>query len=153
MKHILILLSVILMALSASAQSDKEQINKVMDAWHRAAAVADEEAFFGTMTTDGVYVGTDKTEKWTRDEMREWAKAYFAKESAWDFTAVSRDVYFSQDGQTAWLHEKLDTWMGICKGTGILLKQNGQWKIALYDLSVTVDNDKLDQFLKLTNEN
>lgn len=132
------------------AQSPVDQVNKFMDNWHKAAATADEEVFFGSMTEDGIYLGTDKTEKWTRDEMAKWADEYFQRESAWSFTAIERDVYFSADGKTAWLNEKLDTWMGICKGTAILVSQDNGWKIALYDLSVTIDNDKIDDFLKLT---
>ncbi len=123
-----------------------------MDGWHKAAATADEELFFGSMTDEGIYLGTDKTEKWTRDEMREWSKEYFDRESAWAFTTISRDVYLSEDANTVWFNEKLDTWMGVCKGTGVLVKQNGEWKIALYDLSVAVDNDKIQQFIELTKE-
>jgi len=134
------------------AQSPVETINKVMDDWHNAAATANEELFFGTMIEDGIYLGTDKTEKWTRDEMAKWADEYFQKESAWTFTAISRDVYISEDGNTAWLNEKLDTWMGVCKGTAVLIKKTEGWKIALYDLSVTIDNDKIEQFIDLTTE-
>lgn len=134
------------------AQTPTETINQFMDNWHNAAATADEDMFFGSMTEDGVYLGTDKTEKWTRDEMAEWANEYFQKESAWSFTATERDVYFSEDGKTAWLNEKLDTWMGVCKGTAVLVLKPEGWKIALYDLSVTIDNDKIDKFLELIKE-
>jgi len=134
------------------AQNSTETIHEFMDNWHNAAATANEEVFFGSMTEDGIYLGTDKTEKWTRDEMAEWAKEYFQRESAWAFTATSRDVYFSDNGKTAWLNEKLDTWMGICKGTAVLVLKPEGWKIALYDLSVTIDNDKVDAFLELTNK-
>ncbi len=134
------------------AQTPTETINQFMDNWHKAAATANEKVFFGSMTEDGVYLGTDKTEKWTRDEMAEWANEYFQEESAWSFTATERDVYFSEDGNTAWLNEKLDTWMGVCKGTAVLVLKPEGWKIALYDLSVTIDNDKIDQFLELIKE-
>ena len=146
----LILLAIIFLPFASLAQTPTETINQFMDNWHKAAATADEEVFFGSMTVDGIYLGTDKTEKWTRDEMAKWADEYFQRESAWSFTAIERDVYFSEDGKTAWLNEKLDTWMGICKGTAILVSQDNGWKIALYDLSVTIDNDKIDDFLKLT---
>jgi len=147
------LLSVlILLPFSLVAQTPTETVNQFMDNWHKAAATADEDVFFGSMTENGVYLGTDKTEKWQRDEMAKWADEYFQQESAWSFVATERDVYFSEDGKIAWLNEKLDTWMGVCKGTAILeLKPEG-WKIALYDLSVTVDNDKIDQFLELIKE-
>jgi hypothetical protein len=101
------------------------------------------------MTENGIYLGTDKTEKWTRDEMKEWSKEYFERESAWAFTVIGREVSLSKDGKTAWFNEKLDTWMGVCKGTGVLVKQESGWKIALFDLSVTVDNDNIQEFIQL----
>jgi hypothetical protein len=151
MKNI-VLYVIILFPFGIMAQTPTETINQFMDKWHKAAATADEEVFFGSMTEDGIYLGTDKTEKWTRNEMAEWANEYFQKESAWSFTATDRDVYFSDDGKTAWLNEKLDTWMGVCKGTAVLVLKEDGWKIALYDLSVTIDNDKIDAFLELTND-
>jgi ketosteroid isomerase-like protein len=143
----------ILLPFCLLAQTPTEAINQFMDNWHKAAATADEDVFFGSMTEDGVYLGTDKTEKWTRDEMAEWADEHFQEESAWAFTSLSRDIYLSEDGNTAWLNEKLDTWMGVCKGTAVLVFKDDGWKIALYDLSVTIDNDKIDDFLKLINDN
>lgn len=149
----LFLLAALFITFNSLAQKNNEKIiNTFMDSWHKAAASADEEVFFGSMTKDGVYLGTDKTEKWTRDEMAVWAKEYFERESAWSFTATSRDIYFSENGKVAWLNEKLDTWMGVCKGTAVLELTNEGWKIALYDLSVTIDNDKIQKFIELIEE-
>ena len=150
--RILRLMLFVLSPIVLSAQSPTESINQFMDNWHKAAATANVDLFFGSMTKDGIYLGTDKTEKWTRDEMAKWANEYFQKESAWSFTATERDIYFSEDGNTAWLNEKLDTWMGVCKGTAVLVLKPEGWKIALYDLSVTIDNNKIDQFLELIKE-
>ena len=69
-------------------------VHCLLDDWHRAAAIADEDVFFGSMTADGIYLGTDATERWERDEMKEWSKKYFERESAWDFTPISRHLYF-----------------------------------------------------------
>lgn len=124
-------------------------INKFMDDWHLAAARADADAFFGAMSEDGIYIGTDQTERWLRDEIREWSKKYFERKSAWDFKPLERQVHLSEDGQYAWFNETLDTWMGICRGSGILAKTGDGWKIKQYHLSVTIDNDKIDGFLKL----
>ena len=124
-------------------------IHKLMDDWHHAAAVADEDIFFGSMTEDGIYLGTDDSERWVRDEMAEWSKPYFEKESAWAFTAKDREIYFADDGNTAWFEERLDTWMGPCRGSGVVRLTDDGWKIAHYNLAITVPNDKIDGFLKL----
>lgn len=122
-------------------------VNAVLDDWHKAASQADEARYFGYFTPDAVYLGTDATERWTRDEFRAWAKPYFAKGQAWSFTAVSRHVSFSKDGAVAWFDEALSTTnMGPARGSGVLVKSGGTWKIAQYNLSVPIPNDLLPDF-------
>lgn len=126
-----------------------KDINQLMVTWHKAAATADEDIFFGSMTSDGIYIGTDATERWTRDEMKEWSKPYFDKESAWSFTTKSRNVDVSEDGQIAWFDELLDTWMGDCRASGVLRLTEDGWKIAHYHLSIAVPNDQVNDYLEL----
>lgn len=138
----------LLFVLLTSAQSDlKTELNTFLDQWHHAAAVADEDTFFGSMTESGIYIGTDKTERWKRDELREWSKEYFARESAWSFKPYDRDIHIY--GEVVWFSELLETWMGVCRGSGVLRKTEKGWKIEQYHLSVTLDNDKVDSFLKI----
>lgn len=132
------------------ATNIEKEVNSLMNAWHKAAAVADEDVFFGSMKKGGIYIGTDKTELWTREEMEEWAKKYFERDSAWVFKTIERNVYPNENGQTAWFDEKLDTWMGVCRSSGVVEKINGEWKISHYHLSVTIDNDLVKEFIALT---
>lgn len=129
-------------------------LNRFLDNWHKAAAEADEDTFFGSMSEDAVYLGTDASEKWRRDEMREWSKKYFERESAWAFTPSNREIYLSDNGKFAWFDESLDTWMGICRGSGVLQKYEGNsnetgWKIRQYNLAVTVPNELIKDFIDL----
>ena len=65
MKHKIIIITVLLMVSTVLAQtSDEQKINKVLDNWHLAAANADFEAYFGNMTKEGVFLGTDAMENW-----------------------------------------------------------------------------------------
>jgi hypothetical protein len=52
----------------------------------------------------------------------------------------------------AWFDEKLDTWMGICRGSGVVARTKEGWKIKHYVLSVTVPNDKITEFIELVKE-
>ena len=133
----------------SEAPDEAAAINALLDAWHQAAATADEDTFFGSMTADGIYLGTDASERWQRDELRTWAQAAFERDTAWAFTPHSRQLYFAQNGQTAWFEEKLDTWMGPCRGSGILTKTPEGWKIRHYNLAVLVANEKIQEFIKL----
>lgn len=124
------------------------ELHRLVDAWHKAAAVADEDAFFGAMAPEGVYIGTDATERWDRDTFRTWAQKAFERESAWAFSSRDRRIMVSADGRHAWWDELLDTWMGVCRGSGVLVHGQDGWKIAHYQLSLAVPNEKMDKVRK-----
>lgn len=128
---------------------EEKSIHTLLDDWHKAAATADEEAFFGAFTKNGIYIGTDATEHWKATELQTWAKKAFARDSAWVFKPHDRHIFFSKDGKTVWFDELLNTWMGECRGSGVLEKENNQWKIAHYHLAIAVPNDKVDAYLQL----
>ena len=46
------------------------QVNAFVDAWHDDAAHA-RPAFFDKIASDGIYIGTDKRERWGREAFRE----------------------------------------------------------------------------------
>jgi hypothetical protein len=127
-------------------------INELLDNWHKAAATADADVFFGSMAEHGIYLGTDASERWLRDELRSWAKSAFEREVAWAFTPSDRHIYFSADKQTAWFEERLDTWMGVCRGSGVLEYLDGEWKLVHYDLAIMVPNEKVEAFRELMKE-
>lgn len=143
------LLLILLFASPAFTQSKSDDINYLLDNWHHAASVADNDTYFGLMTPDAHFLGTDETEDWTRDEMMEWAKEIFKRDTAWTFKKIDRNIYFYEDGKLAWFDETLDTWMGICRGSGVAVLTSEGWKIQHYVLSVAVPNDKIDAYLKL----
>ncbi|HEX5752904.1 MAG TPA: nuclear transport factor 2 family protein [Archangium sp.] len=132
---------------TATPATPTAAVNAVLDDWHKAAAQADEARYFGHLTPDAVFLGTDATERWTRDEFRGWAKPYFSKGKAWSFTSVSRHVSFSKDGAVAWFDEALSTPnMGPARGSGVLVKDGGTWKIAQYNLSIPIPNELMEDF-------
>ncbi len=124
-------------------------INQLLDDWHKAAANADLDNYFNKMTDDAIYLGTDASERWTKDEFCKFCKPYFDKGKAWDFKPLNRQVYFSEDMKTAWFEEILDTWMGKCRGSGILVYQKPNWKIKHYNLAVAVPNNLIEDYIKL----
>ncbi|MDN5204719.1 nuclear transport factor 2 family protein [Fulvivirgaceae bacterium BMA10] len=127
----------------------KNEINHVMNKWHESAAKANHDAYIGTMSTEGVYIGTDATENWTTLEFKEWSKPYFDKGQTWDFKTLERNIYISDDGKTAWFDELLDTSLGLCRGSGVFRLQQEEWKLRHYVLSITVPNDNLNEIIKI----
>jgi ketosteroid isomerase-like protein len=132
-----------------SITTEKQQITTTLNSWHQAAANAQFDNYFNLMTSDGIFIGTDPTENWQNEAFKAFSKPYFDKGKAWNFTAIERNIYFSTDQKTAWFDELLDTQMKICRGSGVLLKQNGQWKIAHYVLSIAIPNDHTDEVVKI----
>jgi hypothetical protein len=121
----------------------------VLDDWHHAAAAADEARYFGHFAPDGVFMGTDPGEHWTVTAFREWAKPYFKQKKAWNFTPRDRHVYYSKDRAIAWFDELLDTPnLGVCRGSGVLVRIDGVWKIAQYNLAMTIPNALADSVVK-----
>lgn len=125
-------------------------INEMLDNWHNSATIADSTAYFDLMTTSSVYVGSDPAEVWSKREFLSFASPYFAKGKAWAFTKVERNIYSKDYVDIAWFDEVLDTWMGPCRGSGVVTKDdNGNWKVQHYVLSVAVANDDIQDYLKV----
>ena len=101
---------------------EKEQIDSTLNAWHKAAAEAKFDIYFNFLTEDAIFIGTDATENWNKKDFKAFAKPYFDKGRAWDFTALERHIYFDKTGKLAWFDELLNTQMKICRGSGVLVK-------------------------------
>ncbi|VXB61525.1 nuclear transport factor 2 family protein [Maribacter litoralis] len=151
MKKISLLL-ILFSTLVFSQNDDKVQITEALNNWHKAAGEADFEAYFGLMTEDAIFIGTDATENWQRDEFMSFSKPYFDKGKAWNFTAIERNIYVSDTSNIAWFDELLDTQMKICRGSGVVKKVDGQWKVGHYVLSIAVPNELVDQLVELKKE-
>ena len=80
MKKILLFLAILMITFSCNTEKarqqvdnfrvakSKEAINNVLDAWHKAAAEANFDAYFSKMTADAIFIGTDATENWKNKE-------------------------------------------------------------------------------------
>ena len=77
--------------------ADLNQVNQFLDEWHLAASNADYNRYFDAFASDGIFVGTDATEHWTKQEFQVFAKPFFDRGKAWDFKAVERHIYFSKE--------------------------------------------------------
>lgn len=130
------------------AEGQASKVAAVLDAFHAAAARADEEAYFGAFAEGGVFLGTDASERWTVAEFRAYAHPHFAKKKAWSFRATRRAVQLSADGLTAWFDEDLTTAnLGPARGSGVLVRTalEAPWKIAHYNLTTVVPNPRFSE--------
>ena len=122
----------------------RARVNAFVDEWHQDAAHA-RPAFFDKIAADGIYIGTDKTERWTREAFREWAKPAFARPTAWAFTPLHRNIRFTPDRQLIWFDEQVCSSMGILQATGVVRPTPASFEIVHYQLSIAVPNDVIPQ--------
>lgn len=127
----------------------KKNINKLLDDFNLFAAQADYDKYFACFAEESTFIGTDATEVWNKKEFMAWAKPFFESKKTWNFTSLKRNIYFSEDGNYAWFDEVLDTQMKICRGSGVLEKIKGQWKVKQYVLSMTIPNDVTNEVIKV----
>ena len=119
----------------------KCEITQVLDAFHAAAARADEAAYFAAFAPEGVFMGTDASERWGVAAFRAYAHPHFAAGKGWKYVPRERHVSFSDDAAVAWFDELLDhEKYGELRGSGVLVKRKEGWKIAQYNLTFTVPN-------------
>lgn len=158
MKNILFVFILISVGLTGWSQNSNKDFNsldqlisldQMIDNWHIAAAQAKFEAYFSATSVNFVFLGTAPGERWTKPEFMAFCKPYFDKGKAWDFKPSNRNWQFAADGKVAYFDEDLQTWMEGCRGSGICVLENGQWKIAYYNLTVLIENDKIKKFIKL----
>lgn len=117
-------------------------IEALMDAWHLAAAEGDGPAYFGAFTEDAVFLGTDKTERWTVAEFQAELGHHFDGENAWTYVSTERHVSVGELGMTAWLDERLsNAKYGEVRGSGVLQRTADGWRIAQYVMSFPVPNE------------
>ena len=135
--------------IKTSVSFGQSELDKLLDTWHLAASNASFDSYFEVVTDDFVFLGPAPGERWTKNQFAAFSKPYFDKGKAWDFKASNRKWNYSSNGKIAWFDEDLDTWMRGCRGSGVLVKKKGKWKIAYYNLTVLIENEKMKSFIEL----
>lgn len=129
-----------------------------LDAFHAAAARADEVTYFDLLSDNAVFMGTDPAERWTKDQFRAWADQYFQRDSAWTYHAIERHVEVGPRAEIAWFDEVVrNENYGDLRGTGVLVRNPAagrgsierQWLIAQYNLTFMVPNALADEYLDM----
>ncbi|MEM9397474.1 MAG: nuclear transport factor 2 family protein [Pseudomonadota bacterium] len=126
---------------SESATNPKELIGSVLDDFHLAAAEADRDRYLSHFAENAVFMGTDDWERWPIEAFTEYVEQRFAT-GGWAYTAESRNISLAPSGTIAWFDELMisERW-GRFRGTGVLLNEQGGWKIAHYSLTILIPNE------------
>lgn len=156
-----LMLSILLISCSKNEQKEikkmntvveKEAINTVLNNWHKNASEANFDGYFNAMSNNSIFIGTDASENWNLEAFKNYSRPYFDKGKAWSFTSIERNIFFDTEGEIAWFDELLDTWSGVCRGSGVLKKSDNSWKIEHYVLSITIPNDNVETVKELNSK-
>ena len=131
----------------------KEKVDKLLNNWHQAATDAHFKDYFSTLNVASVFIGTDATENWTKKQFEAFSKPYFDKGKAWDFKTLERNIYIGKHKEIVWFDELLSTWMGTCRGSGVLEKTDTTWTLKHYVLSVPIPNEDIQAVIAAKKKN
>lgn len=139
-----------------SRQEEGKAVSMILDGLHDAASRAEFDRYFGYYASDAVFLGTDATEHWTKEEFQDYAKPVFDRGQGWTYKMTSRHIYFSPDKNTAWFDELLmNQTLGECRGSGVLVRIKGEWKVSQYNLTIPIPNPlarKVAEMIRALNE-
>jgi ketosteroid isomerase-like protein len=128
--------------------SDSAAVDSVLDAFHAAAAVADEPRYLATLAEDMVFLGTAPGERWEGPDWREFVHRYFSQGKGWAYAPSDRSVVIAPDGETAWFDETVDNdHFGACRGSGVLKRESGDWRIVQYNLTIPVPDELVPELV------
>ena len=117
----------------------QDDLDVLLNGLHLDAHKGNFESYFDRYSTDAVFLGTDKTERWTKEEFKAYAKPAFSDGHGWTYAVIERN--WGGDGSTRWFDEiLLNEKLGHCRGTGVVELVNGEWKISHYALTMLVPN-------------
>jgi ketosteroid isomerase-like protein len=135
----------------ADPAAEQAAIGQVIDGFHDAAAQGDKARYLGHMTDDAVFMGTDEWERWPKDpEFNDYVSSRFKDGAGWNYSSVERKIMIAESGDTAWFDEVVySETNGRFRGTGVLSKSDGEWKIAHYAMSFLVFNENWRDVIEL----
>jgi hypothetical protein len=126
------------------------RVGAVLDDFHRAAADGDFDRYFGHFAADAVFLGTDATERWTVAEFEAYARPHFGPGGGWTYRPRNRSVTFTPDARAAFFDELLDNdGLGEARGSGVVVLEDGAWKVAQYNLSIPIPNALAGEVVRL----
>ena len=129
-------LFVVLLSAYLSTEEDykNDEINALLDGLHQDAHEGNFQSYFDRYTSDAIFLGTDKTERWSIEEFKAYAKPAFADGNGWTYSVVERN--WEGDGDIRWFDEiPFNEKLGHCRGTGVVKLINDEWKIVHYALT------------------
>lgn len=138
----IIMVLVLLGSFNAGASQAIPALDELLNGFHRAAAESDFDDYFQRFAEDAYFLGTDAAERWSVSEFMNYARPAFEQGRGWKYEVLKRNIEHRQGLDIYWFDEILfNEKLGRCRGTGIIVREDGHWKIAHYSLSMLIPNE------------
>lgn len=119
-----------------TSSSDQQAAAQVLDLLNQYSSDADWDKYFVLYRKDGIFIGTDASERWGMAEFEHYSRPT----KGWRYDLTERHLI--QHGDVILFDELLNSpAYGVSRGTGTLIKTDGYWKIAQYHLSFPIPNE------------
>ncbi len=116
-----------------------KDLNALLDGLHQDAHEGNFNTYFSRYSSDAIFLGTDKTERWTLEKFKDYARPAFDDGHGWTYLVLERN--WEGDGNIRWFDEILfNEKLGHCRGTGVVKLIDKEWKIVHYALTMLVPN-------------
>jgi ketosteroid isomerase-like protein len=131
------------------ANENEHNINELLNAFHQAAAKAEMKSYFSLMSQEAVFIGTDPSERWTKNEFKSFVEPIFSQGIGWLYIPQERNISLINNEQVAFFDELLiNEAYGLCRGVGVVIKTTDGWKISQYNLSIPLPNEIANDLIK-----
>lgn len=151
-RYLYLALMLVCLSFTAHASDEEHLINKTLDKFHQAAAQANAQEYLNLLTEDAVFLGTDASERWTKEQFTAFVLPYFDQGKGWLYVAKERNISLLENDSIAFFDEILaNKNYGLCRGTGVLIKTKQGWKISQYSLSIMIPNGVATTVVKQIN--
>lgn len=137
--------------LANDRETELMSVGAVIDSFHDAAAHGDKARYLDQLSDDAVFMGTDEWERWPKHpDFVAYVNSRFRDGSGWTYQSVERTINISESSDIAWFDEVIVSEPnGRFRGTGVLRRQDGKWKIAHYAMSFLILNENWDDVVEL----
>lgn len=121
---------------ATTSNPDQQAAAQVLDLLNQYSSDADWDKYFALYRKDGIFIGTDASERWGMAEFEHYSRPT----KGWRYDLTERHLI--QHGDVILFDELLNSpAYGVSRGTGTLIKTDGNWKIAQYHLSFPIPNE------------
>ncbi len=101
LRHLLVL-PLLLCLHGVANSSEVDEIGKVIDDFHDAAAHGDKDRYLGHLSEDAVFMGTDEWERWPKNpDFSDYVDGRFENGRGWNYKSAERKIRISETADVA----------------------------------------------------